>query len=83
MWLPIGWAKGPSSLPYSANVNLTARLSVLAVRKKHDPLITVETQKHIFELGHKKVFKNTSLHNGLACWPDQVGHIIILLLYSL
>ena len=36
MWLPIGWAKGPSSsslLPYSANVKLTARLSALAVRK--------------------------------------------------
>ena len=42
MWLPIGWAKGPSSsslppppsfLPYSANVKLTARLSALVVRK--------------------------------------------------
>ena len=35
IWLPIGWAKGPHppSLPYSANVNLTARLSALAVRK--------------------------------------------------
>ena len=36
-WLPIGWAKGPPSLLllllYSANVNLTARLSALAVRK--------------------------------------------------
>ena len=37
IWLPIGWAKGPpsSSLPYSANVNLTARLSALAVRKRY------------------------------------------------
>ena len=38
MWLPIGWAKGPSSslLPYSADVKLTARLSALAVRKISD-----------------------------------------------